>query len=68
MSEGTVSHVVLQRGFGFIRQTAGPDLFFHCHDVCDDLAFDDQLVERRVAFNVQSTPKGLRAVDVTAEK
>ena len=52
------------KGFGFIHAD-GTDYFFHASDLID-LDFDEQLKERRVTFNVTTTPKGLRARNIQA--
>lgn len=63
--DGTVKKIVLDRGFGFIAKAAGGgDVFFHARDLSDDLPFDEQLIERRVTFDVRQTEKGPRAGDV----
>ena len=67
MRNGTVINLQLERGFGFINEQIGqPNVFFHISDLEDGLEFDEQLVERRVAFDVIETPKGPRAANVRA--
>lgn len=68
MPTGTIAAIIEDRGFGFIRQ-AGSDrkeLFFHVNQIADqhDLPFDETLIEREVAFEVESTDRGPRAVNV----
>ena len=64
---GIICRVVAARGFGFIQQdNGGDDLFFHATQLADDLAFDEQLLERRVRFDTIESDKGQRAVDVRA--
>jgi cold shock CspA family protein len=65
-SEGTIATVRVDRGFGFISRGDLPDIFFHVTDLDASLAFDDQLIERRVVFQEQKTTKGLRALNVRA--
>jgi cold shock CspA family protein len=64
MHQGTVKTIVFQRGYGFIAVPNQPDIFFHCHDLDDGLAFDEQLIERRVRFDIEASGKGPRAVRI----
>ena len=64
MHTGTIKTLRLDKGFGFVSEQNGPDLFFHCSALADDLPFDETLQERRVNFDVVSTPKGPRAANV----
>lgn len=48
---GSVLRVQLDRGFGFIGQIGGPDLYFRQQDLMPGLEFDWQLKGRRVTFN-----------------
>lgn len=65
MYVGTVTRVVLNRGFGFIHcADLGSDVFVHAEALDDSLEFDEQLQERRVAFDVTQAAKGLRATNV----
>lgn len=62
---GTISSVVVDRGFGFIE----PDdksgrVFFHVKALSDGLPFDETLIRRRVEFDVTRGEKGLRATSV----
>lgn len=65
---GTVVAVHCDRGFGFLESSDfAKDLFFHCDQLSDDLEFDEQLIERRVSFEVSEQDKrGPRAIDVRA--
>jgi cold shock CspA family protein len=67
--QGTVKNVVIDRGFGFITPHGpGDDLFFHCKSIAPDLAFDEQLKGRRVAYDVEMDQRRGRnhAVNVRA--
>jgi cold shock CspA family protein len=63
---GTISSVVREKGFGFIRDEAGQSRFFHAKD----LAFDFDLIQvgRVVRFDPATGPQdkgnGLRAVHI----
>lgn len=63
---GTIRTVIIDRGFGFLRpQGATSDVFFHIAD-CDQAAlpWDEQLVERRVSFEIVTRDGRERAVNV----
>lgn len=75
MEEGVIKTVNIGRGFGFIRRdgqsevhsdrrAAQRDVFFHCKDLAGGLAFDEQLREMRVHFEIVHTEKGAKAVKV----
>lgn len=64
---GTITHLRIDRGFGFIApagSTSGKGVFFHIHDLDASLEFSESLMERRVQFTTTSTEKGERAVNV----
>ena len=65
MHEGTITRLVLDRGFGFIAFPNEPDAFFHQKDLVD-LEWTDQLTELRVRCDLISTSKGPRAKNVRA--
>jgi CspA family cold shock protein len=66
MAEGTIKKVVADRGYGFITASDGTDYFFHRTGLDASLDFDRLLGGERVAFEVQSGPKGPRATHVRA--
>jgi CspA family cold shock protein len=59
--EGVVKWFNHDRGFGFIRQEEGPDVFVH-HSALVDLRSLE--VGDRVEFSVEQGEKGLRATQV----
>ncbi|MGO9179545.1 MAG: cold-shock protein [Candidatus Limnocylindrales bacterium] len=63
---GTVKKVVADRGFGFITAEDGKDYFFHRSSVSPSLDFDRLLGGERVAFEVEASPRGPRAINVRA--
>lgn len=64
MATGVIKKIVIDRGFGFIAEHGGPDHFFHFSELSPELPFDETLIERRVEFSVQQSPKGTRAVAI----
>jgi CspA family cold shock protein len=65
MPNGTIKRLVRDRGFGFIRDDAGQEWFFHRSGVQGNF---DQLAEgQRVAFDEETSPKGPRAGNVRTE-
>ena len=60
---GNIVRLVLDRGFGFI-DADGETIFFNVRDLSPELAWDDQLKERRVEFGTERGPKGLKARNV----
>jgi cold shock protein len=67
VASGTVKKVVSDRGFGFITAEDGKDYFFHRDGLDQSLDFDRLNGGERVSFDVQSSPRGPRAVNVRAE-
>jgi CspA family cold shock protein len=59
MEEGTVKFFNETKGFGFIRQEQGQEIFVHSSGLIDKIREND-----RVQFEVQKGPKGLNAVNV----
>jgi CspA family cold shock protein len=64
MASGTVKKLVLDRGFGFITDGEGKDYFFHRDAVAASIDFDRLVGGEAVEFDVQSSPRGPRAVNV----
>jgi CspA family cold shock protein len=65
MHTGKIKKLVRERGFGFISDTDGRELFFHQSGLVD-LKFDSLNEEQAVTFEVESSDKGPRAVSVRA--
>ena len=63
MSEGKVKWFNEKKGFGFIEQDNGPDLFVH-HSAITGEGFKTLSEGQRVRFEVEETPKGPKAKDV----
>lgn len=64
MQSGTISAVVGDRGFGFLRVDGdNRDAFFHHRDLVG-LEFNDRLRELRVKFDFVETERGPRAKNI----
>ncbi len=63
MHTGKIKKVVQERGFGFISDTDGRELFFHQSSLID-AQFDGLKEDQKVEFDIENSPKGPRAVNV----
>jgi cold shock protein len=63
MSEGKVKWFNDQKGFGFIEQDGGKDLFVH-HTAIMGEGFKTLAEGQRVSFEVEETAKGPKAKNV----
>jgi cold shock protein len=64
MKNGTVKWFNEKKGFGFIQQQDGPDVFVH-HSAINASGFRTLNEGDKVTFDVQQGPKGPSAVNVT---
>ncbi len=64
MTNGTIKKVIADRGFGFITGEDGKDYFFHRDGLASSLDFDRMATGERVEFDLQSSQRGPRAVNV----
>ncbi len=63
MATGTVKWFNNEKGFGFISQSDGADVFVH-HSAIDMTGYRSLAEGQAVEFEVQETPKGLQAASV----
>jgi cold shock protein len=66
MTTGTVKRVISERGFGFIVGEDGKEYFFHRDGLTSSVDFDRLVGGETVSFEVETGPKGDRAVRVQA--
>jgi cold shock protein len=66
MPTGTVKKVISDRGFGFITGEDGKDYFFHRDGLERSLDFDRLAGGEKVAFEIEPSARGPRAVKVEA--
>lgn len=62
MAEGTIKRIT-DKGFGFIEDGTGKDMFFHSSSV-EGISFDELREGQRVTYNVGNGPKGPCAENV----
>jgi cold shock protein len=62
MAEGTIKRLT-DKGFGFISNESGSDLFFHMSAV-EGARFEELREGQKVSFNESRGPKGPRAENV----
>ena len=67
MHTGKIKKLVVDKGFGFIADTDGSEVFFHKNSL-DGIEFGDLTGDEQVQFEVQETPKGLNAINVSLAK
>jgi len=63
MHTGKIKKLVRERGFGFISDNDGREVFFHQSSLLD-ARFDDLSEEQAVEFEVENSPKGPRAINI----
>jgi len=60
MMNGWIKKVVMEKGFGFIRDDQNQEYFFH-RSALDHGQFEDLIVGQMVEFEVEESSKGPRA-------
>lgn len=63
MHTGKIKKIIRDKGFGFISDTDGREVFFHQSSVLD-IKFDDLSEDQAVEFEVEKSPKGPRAINI----
>lgn len=63
MHTGKIKKIVGDRGFGFISDTDGRELFFHQSGLVE-IKLSDLTEGQQVEFDVETSPKGPRAINV----
>lgn len=63
MARGKIRKVVSDRGFGFIEQQGGPNVFFH-HSVVENRGFESLTDGQEVEFEFVQGDKGPKATSV----
>jgi len=61
--KGTVKMFNAEKGFGFIHTEDDKDVFFHYSSLLMD-EFKTASAGEKVEFDVEETPKGLRAINI----
>jgi CspA family cold shock protein len=64
MANGTVKWFSDKKGYGFIEQEDGPDVFVH-HSGINGVGFKSLREGQEVTFDIEQGPKGLAAINVT---
>ncbi len=62
MAEGTIKRIT-DKGFGFIDDGTGKDMFFHSSNL-EGVSYDQLREGQRVSYEVGQGPKGPRAENV----
>ena len=65
MTQGTVKWFNAEKGFGFLAQEGGPDVFVHYSEI-EGNGYRSLEENQRVEFDVNQGPKGPQAVGVRA--
>ena len=63
MEQGTVKWFNNEKGYGFIKRDAGPEIFVHYRSIIME-GFKKLKSGEHVEFEVQHTPQGIQAVNV----
>jgi CspA family cold shock protein len=64
MTNGTVKWFNDRKGFGFIEQKDGPDVFVH-HSAINSTGFKSLMEGDQVSFDIEQGQKGPAAANVT---
>ena len=66
VTTGTIKKIVADRGFGFIAAEDAKEYFFHRGGLDSSLDFDRLVGGEKVKFEIEQSPKGPRAAQVSA--
>lgn len=64
MHTGKIKKIVSDRGFGFITDTDGREVFFHQSSLID-VKLSDITEGQQVEFEIEKSEKGPRAINVS---
>ena len=64
MSNGTVKWFNAEKGYGFISQESGDDVFVHCSAI-QGKGFNTLEEGQNVSFEIEEGPRGKQASNVT---
>ena len=64
MHTGKIKKLVRERGFGFISDTDGSEVFFHKNNLVG-VEFDALNENDELQFEVEKSPKGASAINVS---
>lgn len=67
MDKGKIKKIVRERGFGFIIDAEGKEVFFHRSGLTDG-SFDALNEGQEVSYDIEKSPKGPRAINVSVQK
>ncbi len=67
MHTGKIKKLIRDRGFGFISDTDGREIFFHQSSLVG-VTFDALKENENVQFEVENSDKGPRAVNISIVK
>ena len=65
MHKGKIKKLVRDRGFGFISDTDGREVFFHQTGLVE-LTFNTLSEDQQVEFDIEKSDKGPRAINIRA--
>jgi CspA family cold shock protein len=64
MHKGKVKKLIRDRGFGFISDIDGREVFFHRNSLVG-IEFETLNEEQEVQFEIENSPKGPRAINIS---